>query len=369
MSAPSNQPNKPTETVEAAAVPIPPGAQTIVIQQPPPRSTGKWFLRVLVAALVLSILVNISFYAQYKDYFSETEPPIEKFHSGDKSANSKIALLEMTGTIMPPFTERFLNSIKRAREDDAVVAAILVIDSPGGTVADSHQIFHALQQLRKEKPMAVVMKRMAASGGYYIAMGAGPEATIYAEPTCWTGSIGVILPRYNAKVLAEEKLGVQSEPIKTGKFKDSLNPFRDLSVEERTLWEELIADAFDRFQQVIADNRTQLSRRSKNPMLPPEKTVEHYATGRIFTASQAKTAGLIDEIGYLDDAIAAMKQQLGRDDLRVITYKYPLGLFGLLTGAAQARQPDRQWEALRSLAVPQPMYYCGGIPLIPAARP
>lgn len=363
MSAPTNE----SENVTGTEVVIPPGAQTIIIQQQPPRNASKWIIRLLLAALLISIVVNFSMYGRFQSYFSDVNPPYEKFHSGEASAGDKIALLEMNGTIIPPFTERFIKMIKQARKDESVIAAILVIDSPGGAVADSHQIYHELQKLRKEKPMAVVMKRMAASGGYYIAMGAGPESTIYAEPTTWTGSIGVIVPRYNAKVLAEEKLGVKSDPIKTGKFKDSLNPFRDLSDEERKLWEELIADSFARFKQVIADNRPGLSLKAKAPNAPPEKTIDFYATGRIFNANQAKKAGLIDEIGYLEDAIEAMKKKIDRDKVRVVTYEYPLGLLGILTGAAKANDPNRHLESLRALAVPQPMYYCGGLPILPTA--
>ena len=113
------------------------------------------------------------------------------------------------------------------RADDAFgnIAHLLVIDSPGGLVTDSHQIYHRLQKLQKEKPVNVQMKRMAASGGYYIAMGAGPKAKIFAEPTTWTGSIGVILPRYDFSKIAEQ-YGVASDPIKTGPYKDSLNPLR-----------------------------------------------------------------------------------------------------------------------------------------------
>ncbi len=100
---------------------------------------------------------------------------------------------------MPPFTGHVLNAIKQASRDDSVKGVVLVVDSPGGLVADSNEIYHALRQLDtdKHKPINVQMKRLAASGGYYVAMGAGPDGVIFAEPTCWTGSIGVILPHYD----------------------------------------------------------------------------------------------------------------------------------------------------------------------------
>lgn len=355
--------------------------QTIVIRQPPPGSLRTWAVRLLLLALLVSIILNFTFYARFNEYFEESEPPNERFYSGSKYADDKIALLHMTGTVMPPFTERIIKSIKRARDDDSVKGAILVIDSPGGLVADSQEIYHELTKLREKKPIAVVMKRMAASGGYYIAMGGGPKATIYAEPTAWTGSIGVIIPRYNAHVLAVERLGVSSEPLKTGRYKDSLSPFRDLRDDEVVLWMTILNDAFDRFLNVVAENRPKLQRADPrllgwNPAVAlalekrikqfPEKTVEHYATGQVFTADQALQAGLIDRIGYLDDAIEDMKKTLGLEKVRVVRYRHPTTFWSLLLGSAKAQQPQRQWAMWRNLAVPQPMYYCSSLPLIPA---
>lgn len=357
--------------------------QTIVIQQPPPSRLRKWVTRIALLLLLISVIANISMYVAYREYFAEDAPPYERYHSGSRTADAKIALLEMTGTIMPPFTGRLIKTIRRARRDETVKGCVLVIDSPGGLVADSHQIYHELKLLSAEKPMVVVMKRMAASGGYYIAMGAGPEATIYAEPTTWTGSIGVIIPRYNARVLAEDKLGVRAEPLKTGRFKDSLSPFRDLRPEEYQLWNALLDDSFDRFLQVVADNRPKLYRRDarlaalnapaallleKKAAHPPTQTVEYYATGQVFTAKQAVGAGLVDKIGFLQDAIDALKEKLGEDKVRIVRYEYPLGLLGMFTGLAKAQQPAAQWEQMRNLAVPQPMYYCSSLPLIPAPQ-
>jgi len=357
--------------------------QTIVIQQPPQGSFRKWGVRLLLVLLLVSVLVNFSFYSQYREYFDGSEPPHERFHSGDKLADDKIALLHMTGTVMPPFTGRIIKSIRRARDDDSVKGAILVIDSPGGLVADSQQIYHELKRLAEKKPISVVMQRMAASGGYYIAMGGGPKATIYAEPTTWTGSIGVIIPRYNASVLAVERLGVTSEPLKTGRYKDSLSPFRDLRQDEVNVWMEILNDAFDQFLNVIAENRPQLKR--DDPRLlgwnvavaeslrkavkqPEDKTIEYYATGQVFTARQALRAGLIDRIGYLDDAIDDMQKTLGLEQVRVVRYRHPTTLMSLLLGSARAAQPRRQWAMWRNLAVPQPMYYCSSLPLIPAVE-
>ncbi|MBT6493744.1 MAG: signal peptide peptidase SppA, partial [Planctomycetaceae bacterium] len=243
---------------------------TIVLQQP--SKADKWLSRLLLIGLIASVLVNVSLYNSYQDYFASAAGPTERFHSGDAGAEEKIAVIRVRGTIMPPFTSRILSSIEKAGDDADVKGVLLVIDSPGGLVADSHQIYHELQKLQtgeKKKPIYVAMQRMAASGGYYIAMGAGEGAPIYVEPTTWTGSIGVIIPRYDLSELAAE-WKVKSDPLKTGPFKDALSPFRELTADERTVWNEILDDAFGRFIGVIAENRKTLD----------EPAVRKLATGQ-----------------------------------------------------------------------------------------
>lgn len=369
-------PDQPTPETSAKAAPA--TTQTIVIQPPPPGAGRRALVRLLLVALLASVVLNAGQYFSYREYFSESSPPHEKFHSGDANVSQKIALLRMSTTIMPPFTERLLKSIKRAKEDDSVKGVVLVIDSPGGFVADSHQIYHRLRELSSAKPMVVAMQRMAASGGYYIAMGAGPDATIYVEPTTWTGSIGVIIPRYNATELAH-KIGVSAEPLKTGKFKDSLSPFRPLREDETQLWRDIMYDSYEQFLDVIATNRKGFYRRDKRyyglgaslqcAMLSqwspqPGIAVEEVATGQVFTAKQALKLGLADQVGFVDDAIADLQERLQLKTARVITYQHPETLLSMLAGSMKANQPERRWQALMNAAVPRAMYYCTGLPLI-----
>lgn len=255
---------------------------------------------------------------------------------------------------MPPFTERLLHSIDAATNDDAVKGVLLEIDSPGGLVADSHQIYDRLQRLAEKKPIYVSMKRMAASGGYYIAMGAGPESRIFAEPTTWTGSIGVIIPRYNAAGLAA-KYGVKTDSLKTGEFKDSLNPFRDLTKREQDLWASILDDSFVRFVGVISKNR---------PLLD-DAGVRSLATGQIYTAKQALENGLVDEIGFPDAAMDALQQKLGLDDARVVTYYRQPSLVELALGYSEAKSPPSAIQTLLDASVPRAMYYCSWAPIIP----
>ncbi|MCA9022296.1 MAG: ATP-dependent Clp protease proteolytic subunit, partial [Planctomycetaceae bacterium] len=116
---------------------------------PPAR---RWMTRSVVVLLMISVLFNLGFYAWYQEYFTIAGGPTEQFETGDQFAADKIAIISITGTIMPPFTERILESIKAAAEDDRVKGILLEIDSPGGLVADSHQIYHRLVELRKKKP-------------------------------------------------------------------------------------------------------------------------------------------------------------------------------------------------------------------------
>lgn len=322
--------------------------RTIVIQQ----SAGRgWLFRALVLALSMSLLFNLVLYASYGEYFGTTQGPQEKYHAGDKLTNDRIALVEISGTISPPFTGQIIQAIEKAREDDNVKGVVLAIDSPGGLVADSHMIYHELERLREKKPVAVIMKRLAASGGYYVAMGAGPDGKIFAEPTTWTGSIGVIIPHYNLTGLAD-KVGVRIEPLKTGELKDALSPFRELTDREREVWTAIMDEAFEQFIAVIDTNRAPLDR----------EQIKQLATGQIYTAKQALQAKLIDAIGFEEDAVAHLQQQLGLEKVRVVRYETPPSLLDLLTGAAEAQRPETQWQAMLELTVPRAMYYCSWLP-------
>lgn len=328
--------------------------QTILVQTQVPSAWRSWIVRVLLLALGISLIANLTLYYAYKEYFSSVESPQERFHSGESSAKAKIAILKMEATIMPPFTERLLHQIEHVSKDEHVKAVLLVIDSPGGLVTDSHQIYHRLQELQKKKPVNVQMKRMAASGGYYIAMGAGPQGKIFAEPTTWTGSIGVILPRYDVSQLAD-KLGVISDPLKTGKFKDTLNPFRPMRDDERKLWEGIIDQSFQKFIGVIDENRERLDR----------ATVTELATGQIYTADEAENNGLIDQIGFQEDALENLKKRADLSKARVVTFATPSTLVDVLLGEAKAHQQSDPWKSFLESTVPRAMYYCSWLPAIP----
>lgn len=318
---------------------------------PPAR---RWVMRSLVVLLMISVLFNLGFYAWYQEYFTIGGGPTEQFETGDQFAADKIAIISITGTIMPPFTERILESIKTADEDKRVRGVLLEIDSPGGLVADSHQIYHRLVELRKKKPIVVSMKRMAASGGYYVAMGAGKEGVIFAEPTTWTGSLGVIIPRFDLSGLAEN-LGVVSDPLKTGEFKDALNPFREMSKRERDIWDHILDESYQRFLTIITDNRKNLD----------YDQVKKLATGQIYPATDARENGLIDEIGYQEDALARLREIAKLKNVRVIRYRHPVTLADILLGSAEASQVENRKQALLDSTVPRAMYFASWLGEMP----
>jgi protease-4 len=186
-------------------------ASTVIVRVETAPATGfsRWIWRTVLWALLISILFNLWFILDPLGY-SQPAIPEQRF-SGDHGAADRIAIINFEGTISPPFTERWMRQIKRAAADESVRGVVMAIDSPGGFVADSHQLYREIQKLAKLKPVYVAMKRLAASGGYYIAMGIGEQGRIFAEPTTWTGSIGVIIPRYNATELVE-KIGLKAVP-------------------------------------------------------------------------------------------------------------------------------------------------------------
>lgn len=179
----------------------------------------------------------------------------------------------------------------QAFADDPLVKAIVVrIDSPGGGVAPSQEIYNAVKRVRKEQNKTVVasMGAVAASGGYYIAVATD---RILANPGTLTGSIGVIMQMANFQELLD-KIGVKSVVLKTGRFKDLGSPFRPMVEEERELLESVMNDTLSQFIEAVAEGRSM-----------DAADVEQLADGRVFTGRQAKSALLIDEIGDLHDAI------------------------------------------------------------------
>lgn len=198
-----------------------------------------------------------------------------------------------------------------ARRDDDVGALLLRIDSPGGTVTASEQIYTEINRYRSERDVPVMAQFLgtATSGGYYIAMAAD---AIQAHPTTVTGSIGVIFSSLSFAGLME-KIGVEDQTITGGAYKNAGSPYRRLSDVERDQFQSIVDDLHARFREIVVIGRPDLSSDQVAPL----------ADGRIFSAQQALANGLVDRVGTLEEAVGALEQRLGVQKSRVVTYHRP----------------------------------------------
>ena len=204
------------------------------------------------------------------------------------SVGEKIAVVKIEGVILD--SKDIIEELREHRENKSVKAILLRIDSPGGAVAPSQEIYTEVLKIRDEgkKKIVTSMGSVAASGGYYIA---SASDKIVANPGSVTGSIGVILELANISGLMK-KVGVESVVIKSGKFKDVGSLFRTMMPEERELLQGVIDDTYDQFVEAVSVGRGI----NKEDLIP-------IADGRVFTGRQAKKLGLVDELGSMQDAV------------------------------------------------------------------
>lgn len=295
------------------------------------------------------------------EYFDTTGGVEEKYVSGPKLSEDKLAIITISGVIVEG--EGFVkHQIEKVKADKQVKAIVVRIDSPGGTVSGSDYIYHHLQQLRREKsvPLVVSMGGVAASGGYYVAMAVGDqEDSIFAEPTTTTGSIGVMVPHYDFSGLLA-RLDVKDDSIATHERKLMLSMTRPMTPEDRQIVQAHIQDMFERFKTVVKEGRPHFA---NNPA-----DLDKLATGEIFTASQAVQHKLVDKIGFLEDAIdrALELASLSKDKTRVVRYKRPLSLLGGWGMASESRLAAGRGELgmLLDLATPRAWYLMAGWPAV-----
>jgi protease-4 len=201
--------------------------------------------------------------------------------------------------------------LDRARDDDEVRGVLLRIQSPGGTVTASDIIYREIVRFKEQTKRPVVAQCMGlcASGGYYVAMAAD---RMLAHPTSVTGSIGVIFTGLSLAGLME-KIGVEDQTLTSGPYKDAGTPLRRMTPEEQQQLQSVIDDLFASFVEVVRKGR---------PALPADD-LTRLADGRIYSARQAKEAGLVDEIGYLPDAVDELERRAGLEESRVVVYHRP----------------------------------------------
>jgi protease-4 len=278
--------------------------------------------QIVVVVLVLGLLTMLAGCTLVKvSITEETQPLTERVISGE--GRDKVLLLDISGIISsqesssllpskkgPGLLARVREELDRARTDKNVKALVLRINSPGGGVTASDMLYHEIRKYKQDTGVKVLahFMDMGTSGAYYTALAAD---RITAQPTSVTGSIGVIMFRIDATGLMQ-KIGVQTYEITSGEKKGMGSPFRILSPEERGIFQGVVDSLQERFVNTVVEGRS----------LPPD-TVKKLADGRIYTSQEAKTAGLLDGIGYLDDAIDQVKKLAGLEQARVVTYIRP----------------------------------------------
>jgi protease-4 len=238
----------------------------------------------------------------------------------------KIAVIDVEGQIVEngdPTTQavaqELVAQLRQAGEDPFVRAVILRVNSPGGSVVASDEIYNQVLDLKRAgKPVVASFGEVAASGGYYVSAGA---SRIVSDPSSFTGSIGVILILVNLEEAAGN-LGIEPIVVKSGRLKDIGSPFRDLTVEERGIFQAMIDESYERFVDVVAEGRHL-----------PESEVRELATGQPYTGQQALDAGLVDTLGGFDRAVQVAERLAEIDEASVVEYQTRITLQQVFGGS------------------------------------
>jgi protease-4 len=277
---------------------------------------------------------------------------------GDDSVGfgDAVAIIRVEGPILPgeapppnPFSggggvaysETIIEQLEKADENEDVKAIILFVDSPGGSVFASDEIYLKIKELNK--PIVTAMGSLAASGGYYVS---AATDEIWASPHTLTCSIGVIMQIPNLEEFAEE-FGVTMVVVKSGKFKDIGNPFREFTEEDRGVIQALIDEAYDAFVGIVAEGRN----------MSPER-VRELADGRICSGKQAQEMGLVDQLGYLPKVIERAAE-LGNieGEPRIIEYETEPGLFEALGASLYRPSPVQEIREILHFDAGSPLMY------------
>lgn len=317
-----------------------------VIEQPKKRTGWRIFWGII---LVLSILANIAllmiligvvavFAVGQKGLYTE-----DVIQTGPRT--KKIAVINLEGFIDSVQAKGLYRQMKVARKDRWVKGVIIRVNSPGGMISASDQIYNEILKYRheEEKPVVALMQGIATSGGYYTSVACDK---IIAEPTTITGSVGVIAEHFVLQELLENKLGIQPVVFKSGEKKDWPSLFEAVTDEQRQYIEDkLIGPAYNRFVQIVADGRADLTL----------DDVERLADGSIYSVHEALDEKLIDEIGYLDEAIELVKSLAGVEEAMVVEYEKPFSLAGFLSARSNNTLRINK-SMLYELSTPQVLY-------------
>lgn len=226
----------------------------------------------------------------------------------------KVALVNIEGIILD--SRDIIEELHKYSEDPSISSIVLRVNSPGGGVAPSQEIYDEIIKIKEEKSIVVSMGAVAASGGYYIS---SPADSIVANPGTITGSIGVLMELPNIKGLME-KIGVESRVIKSGKYKDMASAFRSMTDEEKRILQGLLDDVHEQFIRAVSDSRGM-----------DYESLKLLSDGRIFTGREAFELGLVDELGNLQHAIKVAGELGGiKGKPQVVTEREKFGFWEFL---------------------------------------
>lgn len=278
-------------------------------------STGRTFLSAVLLAVVCGC-INVKM-----NLLPEAAPMEEHVLSGE--GKDKIMLLDISGVISsadsgsltggakePGMLSQVREALDLARGDKRVKALVLRINSPGGGVTASDMLYHELKKYKKETGVKIVahVLDVGTSGAYYAALASD---RITAQPTSVIGSIGVTMLRIDATGLMQ-KIGIQAHQISSGEWKSMGSPFQPISPGEKEFFQTMIDGLFRQFVRVVADERKMTS-----------EQVRLLADGRVYSSAEAKEKGLIDDVGYLEDAVEKAKSLADLQQARIVTYTRP----------------------------------------------
>ena len=344
----SDNQHQPVEPIaEPQQAPIPQPMQC----QPSPKKGGFWriicriFFSLSIITNIFLFLAVVAMAAFFATGMQTSENYQEKIVAKGTGPD-KIAVISITGIINGEVSQSVKTQIDQAKKDPAVKSLIIRTSTPGGGVGASDRIYHQIKKFRKNtgKPVVAFMQTQATSGGYYTSAACDH---IIAEPTAITGSIGVITNHFVVKQLLEEKLGITPVTVKSGPRKAWPNPFIESTPEQTEyLQEKLIKPAYERFVKIVADGRENVL---------TESQVRVLADGSIYGASEALNNRLIDQIGYMEDAIKIASKLAGIQSPHVIEYSEIFSFAKIFD--AQAAAPftiDR--NTIQQFTAPELMY-------------
>lgn len=318
------------------------------------RRKGAGWRILLGIILALSIMANVALFflligAVTLFTVGQRDTLVEELIQKGPRGN-KIAIIKLEGIIDNLQAKEMQQQLKRARQDKRVKGVIVRINSPGGTLSGSDQIYNEIRRYRNEsgRPVVAFMQGVAASGGYYTSVACDK---IVAEQTTITGSIGVIFGHFVLQKLLEDKLGIQPVVITSGPKKGWPSMFKPFEEEQQQyVQDKLINPAFQRFVEVVAEGR---------PLLDVSE-VKELADGGIYFAKEAQKHDLIDDVGYLDKAIDKVKSLAGIDEAVVVEYRRQFSLTDFLAIRSSSNILKFDRNILYELSTPQLLYLWTG---------